>query len=597
MATHKISIIVRAAVVLALLLIAPASALATGYAQSQIFTRKVFGYGMYVVRGMASPESLVSAFYLQNIQPDINNWPASESLWRWTEFDWEFVPGTASTTPTGLVEMDGALPKPTLDATYYPQDIGSGAPGVTTGFRTDVNWAQGIINLWNSNTANTPISIATDKNAWETLAAATYPDPSLPHFGWQSGDRPIADNSWPLWGTQPQASRDNLQKAVSINFIRWAYGAESRTYTGPDGTPKTSTFVPTISNGAFPPTQASQFRPAASGLGNQVFVWAKDADDFNPYTGFYDYTIVWTPDKVAYYIGAPEEGLDIAKATPIMVMDSANYPSVAQVGPNSVNAGEEWWSYDWDKGTAMGLVHWSLQLWHSDGWGGVVPSTFKQGDMYVKNVGFYPLIDGKAGSDKSDFYTTPGQDGVFYQDYTSMTASNWRSQVSEHWWSVAGWSPDLGTDIYHAGLVGWTASSPDGAPALKLSLTTRNNEPAIDYYVLGPAGPTDSGGSVVHDPTKYVMAYIQGTVKGSVTYASATSFLTDPFWVYGAKDGDPVTATITVKKPLDPSFAGTALIEFHDYPSYIVVSCNPPDLFQQVGTLQKLNTITPMPVD
>lgn len=596
---QKVSGIIRAAAIVALLLVFPASALATGYAQSQMFTRKVFGYGMYVVRGMASPESLVSAFYLQNIQPDINNWPASEPLWRWTEFDWEFVPNTASTTPTGLVEMDGPLPTPTMTPTYYPQDAGNGAPGVANGYRTDVNWAQGIINLWNSNKANTPITIAKSQNAWDALAAATHPTSDTPPFGWNSGKGPIAINSWPMWGTQPQATTDQLQKAVSINFIRWPYGAQTRTYTAPDKTVKASNFVPSINTGPFPPTDKSQFMPSAAGLGNQVFVWAKDKTNFDPYTQFYDYTIVWTPTKVAFYIGVPGGGLDIAKATPVMVMDAKDYPSAGQIGPNDPNCMEQWYSFDWRKGTPMGLVHWSLQLWHSDGWGGVVPPGFTQGDMYVKNVSFYPLIKGKPGDQQGDFNTTVGGDGVFYQDFSSMTASNWRAEVSKHWWTLAGWSPDNNTDIYHAGLVSWVSTTPainDKGGALKLSLTPRANEPKVDYYLLGPAGPVDTNGRPVHDPKKYIMATITGMPSKAVTNACATSYLTDPFWVYGAKDSDPVTAIVTVMNPVKDAPVGTAQVQFGDYPSFTVISCSPPNLFQNVGKVQKLNVISPMPV-
>ena len=69
------------------------------YSGVQLDARMPTSYGMYIFSSWNNVKNdpTVSGIFLQSMQPPTTYYPELAKLWRWTEFDWEYVPHTTAT--------------------------------------------------------------------------------------------------------------------------------------------------------------------------------------------------------------------------------------------------------------------------------------------------------------------------------------------------------------------------------------------------------------------------------------------------------------------------------------------------------------------
>lgn len=567
--------------------------------QAQIWTRKRFGYGLYVVTAMGDTQALNHAWYLQNKQPAA---PQFASQWAWIEFDWELVPQTTSATPLNrIVGQGSSLPFTSVDAYRVEMANFDGAPGALSevaGQRTDESYAGSILtNQWAWGVEHgtlgydwpaIPSSLASQ---WSWLVSQLYLRPANVEtdaanlwstdftaftqstIGWGYPYFPVTSNAGiavptyiigappnPLAMAWPAPSA--LADAISINVINAPLGTtpligydfQSSTYLAPAS--PTALFVPvsfggpTIQYQDIPvPQSLWQFFYASSGgsmspgqafPGRQSFVYAAEPSAYQPTSAFYDYTIAWTPTRVAFYILPAGQGANIDGATPVYVMDLADNPTVANFGPAFPGATDTFWYQSYAGAEELGNVFLSFQLWNMG------PNSFSgtqsgDGAMYVRKAAIYTWTSGD-GSARADFSTA----AALAFDATAFTSNAACIESLTQSFSILNGAPSA--LYYNADNVSWVSTTPaDQSPALELASVFDDGSTA-EWYLLGPAGWT---GAV--DLSQQVVAQITPDSLGAgqgLTYACASSG-EDADWIQvtGATSTSPVNGWLTIKNP------------------------------------------------
>lgn len=502
------------------------------YAGSQANTRQNFGYGAYVVRGWAADAPVISSWFLDAIEPDATNFPQLAPLWRWSEVDWEFVPYSLSPQREQIV---GQGSFPAAVTTMYRSDYQADGCPPMTGEYNDDELARAVAFFWNqggqTRTPNEPTTVTPN----QTITVTTFGDlaqlaqvPATPSpFGFTPNPNFVPGQTPRYWWTQAYPSfvstwplpcnlslpGDQLRNSVALNLFRMPPGSLVTTGSG-----ITSTVIPDLDQNGLPNAQ-----PKPGTLTNETFVWANDAQgvpSYTPYSGWYTYTLLVTPDFVAYYINAGDTGLGIDGVTPLRrlsISDPTNpYPSVAAFGPNMTGAELTFQDYA-NTPQPMGNLRVMLQNWvDGNGWSGPQPSDdFGSADAYVQRVSFYPLQSGKPGTTGADYAPA-----TFDVDMSSWTSANAAYQQMKNFHTIYTGNPAFAaTQGVSPGLARWT-TAPDGSPALGLGLVPIADVPAADFYVLAPGGTSGQAAT-------YVAAEIDVPDQ---SYATAAFPLTDAFW-------------------------------------------------------------------
>jgi hypothetical protein len=506
------------------------------YATCQVDTRRSFGYGLYVIQGQAALQPVVTGFFLFSPMPVPSSWAALAALWRWTEIDWEFVPFTTSAQKE-QVECSGTFPSAASTSYRSTGGAGPNPSAPVEGAWTDNLTAESIGELWNLNNPQHPLP---DDLTWQQLVENTYVDDSC-----QSGaaDRPCYGSDWGFPATLLLPDTDELQHAVAINVQRTPAGADTITSAG-----ITASFVPQT-----PPNPPTGFN-----VTNEQFVWAQDDEGnftFDPYNEFHTYSLVFTPESIAFYIDAPDGGTKIENAQPVKVFGAEDYASmvyentpesVPSFGPFYPGGDQEWCYYGQNR--PLGAMSIMLNIWASAGWGGVIPPDFQEASSYVKTVAFYPLASKAPGSARltsQDFSFDMSDPETFHIDFTDASvwsASNWKYEFQKAFIAEYSNAPD-GSLLKNPELVSWVSSGPDGNPALQLKLVPVANAPAQTFYTLSPGAADGSDPSTFMTATAS-MPIIENGLEVDVTLAVSSFPFSAAFW---APEG--VTVTITASNP------------------------------------------------
>lgn len=541
---------------------------ANAYSGSQTNTRQNFGHGMYIVKGWASLEPVISSWFLDAIQPDATNFPGLSPLWRWSELDWEFVPYTVSPQREQML-VNNAFPNP--DVTIQRSDQNNNCAAVN-GQYDDNTLTQEIATLWNAGgqtrtagnptlvTPNTPIA-PTDfvdfahNIALIPLSPVPYGFSLNPNYGtsgpqyWWSQTAPSFVSTWPLPCSIPLPPASEMENSVAVNVFRMPHGA--MVTTGGVTDTITSTVIPDIDQSQLPNSQ-----PKPGNLTNESFALLQNG--VNLYSGWNYYTILVTPSFIAFYINAGSNGTDIENATPVRKLDINDptnpYPSIDAFGPNMIGSQLPFEDYN-DVPQPMGNLRFMLQNWvDGQGWSGPQPpDNFKGAAAYVQNVQFYPLESG-SGAQNADYGATP----TFDIDTTQWTSGNAQYNLMKNFHTLYGGNPMItGTQTTSPQLVQWT-NAPDNTKALALGLVPIGDLPAnANFFVLAPGGTQGK-------PNTYTAAKIDIP---NQAYANAAFPQTDAFW---GPVGVPITVTVWYVE--NPSKTCSGQIQLNNNLSWSVVS-------------------------
>jgi hypothetical protein len=538
------------------------------YSGSQTNTRQNFGHGMYIVKGWASLEPVISSWFLDAIQPDATNFPGLSPLWRWSELDWEFVPYTVSPQREQML-VNNAFPNPSV--TIQRSDPTSCTP--VNGQYDDNTLTQEIATLWNAGgqtrtagnptlvTPNTPITPTDFVDFAHNIALipqspVPYGFSLNPNYGtsgpqyWWSQTAPSFVSTWPLpCSILPVPPANEMANSVAVNVFRMPHG--SLVTTGGVTNTITSTVIPDIDQSQLPNSQ-----PKPGNLTNESFALIQNG--VNLYSGWNTYTILVTPTFIAFYINAGSDGTDIENATPIRKLDmndpSNPYPSLDAFGPNMIGADLPFEDYN-DVPQPMGNLRFMLQNWvDGQGWSGPQPpENFTGANAYVQALQFYPLESGN-GSQNADYSASP----TFDLDTTQWTSANAQYNVMKNFHTLYGGNPMItNTQTTSPQLVQWT-NAPDNTKALALGLVPIGDLPAnANFFVLAPGGTQGQ-------PSTYTAAKIDVP---NQAYANAAFPQTDAFW---GPVGVPITVTVWYVE--NPSNTCSGQIQLNDNLTWSVVS-------------------------
>ena len=87
------------------------------FISAKLKSAKKFGYGMFVCEMQAAMGPVCSTFWLYADAPAPGCMPEIAQMWRWNEFDWEFVPYTQTTQNSYITLSESGFPGMTL--AYY----------------------------------------------------------------------------------------------------------------------------------------------------------------------------------------------------------------------------------------------------------------------------------------------------------------------------------------------------------------------------------------------------------------------------------------------------------------------------------------------
>ena len=419
---------------------------------SQIYVRRNFDYGMFVMEGWGNYDNqpVVTGYFMESQQPGQALYPELASLWRWLEIDWEFVPQTAS-SGREQIECLGTFPSAT--PTMYR------SKAYNDGSKVAGQWTDDLIAQ-----AVGTIAGHTEVNTWPLLVSNTKPDGI-----WTYGTQ---------WGFPPslaQPARADLEHSVALNLFRMPPGTKSVTAKG-----VTTTFVPSPNP-----------NPSGSNITNQTFTWAKDAGSnytYNPMQR-HVYTVVWSPTRVDWFIDAPDGGTNIDGLTPVRSMTTTDFPSLVGSALDAPGGTLTWNCNGLDKKLNNLLM--ILNIYPQDGWGGTLPDTFTQASTYVRRVAFYPFTAPQSipvgPYTKANFVTDTGDPRVFYVDPTTWTSTNAKYNLQKNFYIDCSGIYGASTIEKCPELTRWVQAGPDGQPAIQIRMAkfdppTYTYTPAQTYY-------------------------------------------------------------------------------------------------------------------
>ena len=458
------------------------------YLSAQLKSLRKFGYGMFVVKMQAADGPVCSTFWLYSDAPAPGAMPEIRQLWRWNEFDFEFVPYTQA-TQNSFKSMSGSFPNPSI--THYGAKIAN-----WESFETQKLTPQSIV--WTKDWYLTDDTIAADMqhfyNRWMIGNDPKFDDYKIaqtdfnfaglkrttgdPHqTGWvgtPAGKQPgwtFALNwKYPLTAVSPVPAGYNMKQMLTVNWWRSPEGNQSIDVNLPGYDKQTFNYI--IRNDIIKGIEGVPSREAAV-LSNESYIFPNPwmpGMVYSPYTALSTYTIVWTKTRVAFYVNAGNDGKDIAGATPVAVFTPDQYPSIAASGTQAAQGNITW--ADTSLTDALGKVSINLanyvafkaaknvpykldfkdqpncpagQTCHTnanlpesqkagDGWSGYPPgSDWTGADAYFRSVEYYPLADeSNDGTQNTHFNFAAADKWIFDLGDGTWTADNFRQKISQY---------------------------------------------------------------------------------------------------------------------------------------------------------------------
>jgi len=420
------------------------------YSGVQLDARMPTSYGMYIFSGWNNVKNdpTVSGIFLQSMQPPTTYYPELAKLWRWTEFDWEYVPHT---TATFMEKVECTKASSNLKC----KSLSAVGPELTD----DVMATQiGIV------------SGHTDVTSWSKLVQYTSPTAS-----------------WNYWGGASQWQKPAAEyppKNIpfhTINFWRM-----------PEGTKQ---IISDNIEAKFIPNDPVDDANAA--MTNEQYVTMQDADSkyFSP-TEFHFYTIIWTPRQLYFYIDAGNDGKDIENTPPIKTFTYDNYSGINMTGDQQPGGDLTWWFYGAEKKLGDMLI--MLNHYIDGGWGGQPSADFKSASTFVRNVAHFPLNPDIEKAEKQGIFTPSKVENFIYKnnnkildldfsqnDFCNNQPQFWRYYVQKYF------APEVAGD-FSKGKLGKNPAqmdlslAPDGIKALELRVSSYDNPLAKQdfFYVV-----------------------------------------------------------------------------------------------------------------
>lgn len=550
------------------------------YLSSQMKSLQKFGYGMFVCKMQAASGPVCSTFWLYSDAPSPGCMPEIAQLWRWNEFDFEFVPQTEA-TQNSYATLSGSFPKPTVD--FYGSKLKWS--DMTTGQITPdiVEWVSGrdmdddtvmgdmqtYYNKWmvNSKVADTQIPASQLNFAGAkattganhviggTGAAGTKNQPGWPNASvWK----------YPLTAVKPVPSLD-MSKMIALNMWRMPSGNTEIDVTVPGFSKEKYKCIEKLGslNGSTAPASYTQ-----AAMNNETYVFP-GTTGIDPYTELNTYTLVWTPSRVAFYINVGEDGTDVSNATPVLEFDLADYPSLAESGTQAPQGTIPW--ADTSLSDELGKVSINLANYvafkaaanvaNKDltpateagaGWSGNPPlSNFKGVDALFRSVKHYPLIsDTSKGTKTSDFTLTGDSVWGFDLGDGTWTANNFKTRINQYFgilyaqdFNSSGVSNSDLRDSKSPLAVSFDANSngklaSDKLPVMKLSCEPSTASPQRNFYRVGTTMNTGAAISATN-PFMFITLVTDEV-------SMPTSGASTPLAFFAPAEGKSVTATINL---------------------------------------------------
>ena len=458
------------------------------FLSAQMKSLRKFGYGIFIVKMQAADGPVCSTFWLYSDAPAPGAMPEIRQMWRWNEFDFEFVPYTLA-RQNSYTTLAGSFPNPTVK--HYGAKIAD-----WESFETQKLSPKAI--AWTENWLLTDDAIAADMqhfyNRWMIgnapdfakykLAESDFTFEGLKRTtgdthqtGW-TGTPPGKLPGWtfamnwkyPLTAVSPVPAGLDMKKMLTVNWWRMPEGNQSIDVDLPGYARQNFKF--TIRNDIIKGIEGIPSREAAV-LNNESYVFPDSSLPglvYSPYAGLNTYTIVWTKTRVAFYVNAGTDGRDIAGATPIAVFTPDKYPSISGSGTQAAQGNITW--ADTSLTDPLGKVSINLANYVAfkgakniplkpntdnipdcpaketctsnsrlpadqkagDGWSGYPPgSDWAGADAYFRSVQYYPLTDeSNDGTLNAHFDFASADKWIFDMADGTWTADNFRQKIHQY---------------------------------------------------------------------------------------------------------------------------------------------------------------------
>jgi hypothetical protein len=453
------------------------------YLSAQMKSLRKFGYGIYITKMQAADGPVCSTFWLYSDAPAPGAMPEIAQMWRWNEFDFEFVPYTQA-DQNSYITLEGSFPTPTVK--YYGSALDWNNPASQQIKPEAVNWVenrlmtddivfedmQHFYNKWM--VTNPAYQIATTdfnfEGAKNTTGGAHQTgwtgSPTNKSPGWTTA----SDWKYPLTAVKPVPQGIDMKKMAAINWWRTPLGRQSITVNLPGYTPETFSHI--VKVGVIDGSTAATSSTAAV-LNNETYIVPPPmlppvTAIYNPYTALNTYTIVWTKTRVAFYINAGSNGRDIAGTTPVAVFTPDKFPSIATSGTQAPQGNITW--ADTSLTDSLGMVSINLANYVAfkaaknyplksnnlpdcaasatctandklpeaqragAGWSGLPPGTAWTGaDALIRSVEYYPLVAGDPnGTQNAHFDFAAAGKWVFDLGDGTWTAANFYQKLARY---------------------------------------------------------------------------------------------------------------------------------------------------------------------
>lgn len=345
------------------------------FLSAQMKSLRKFGYGIYIAKMQAANGPVCSTFWLYSDAPAPGAMPEIAQMWRWNEFDFEFVPYTQA-TQNSYITLEGSFPRPTV--TYYGSQLDFNNPDSQQIKPSAVNWVANrymtddvmfsdmatFYNKWMigsdprftsflldpsvfnfEGAKNTTGIIGTIEHKTGYLNVATPPPPPTPcdnGYTCAPGWTQAADWKYPLTAVKAVDNFEDVKnKMVAINWWRTPVGKQSINVNLPGYAAQTFDYIiklPSLDGSTLPQSATT------AAMNNETYVLPKTAASaiLDPYVSLNTYTIVWTKTRVAFYINAGNNGRDVAGSTPVAVYDVTDYPSMTASGTQAQQGTITW---------------------------------------------------------------------------------------------------------------------------------------------------------------------------------------------------------------------------------------------------------------
>jgi hypothetical protein len=422
----------------------------SNYSGVQLDARMPTSYGMYIFSGWNNIKNdpTVSGIFLQSMQPPTIFYPELAKLWRWTEFDWEYVPHTTATFMEKIEctkEFSNLQCKPlSVAGPELTDDEMATQIGIVSGHTDVTSWSELV--QYTGQTASW--NYWAGASQWQK-PAAEYPPKNIPFH---------TINFWRM----PEGTKQVIAHNIEANFIP----------NDPDD-------------------------DANAAMTNENYVTMQDTDGkyFSP-TEFHFYTIVWTPRQLYFYIDAGSDGKDIENTAPIKTFTYNNYPGISMTGDQQPGGDLTWWFYGAEKKLGDMLI--MLNHYIDGGWGGQPTTDFKSASTFIRNVMHFPLDPDIEKAEKEGIFAPLKGENFIYKDNNKIldldfSQNDFCNNQPQFWryYTQKYFAPEVAGD-FSTGKLGKNPTqmnltlAPDGTQALELRVSSYDNPLAKQdfFYVV-----------------------------------------------------------------------------------------------------------------